>query len=204
MDIRPIKNEADYNAALEEIERLLDAEPNTPEGDQLEILMVLVEAYEDEHHSIPLPNPIAAIKYHMESRGLSRKDLEPYIGSRARVSEILNRRRRLSLNMIRKLSAGLDIPAEILIQPYDLILAEEVVDANVVGTELEECETEQVAPHEAQAVSYENIPSVEREIVVVFVSNADIETPLRPSEECTYTLDSTTNVMTTLREERLH
>jgi len=140
MNIRPIKNETDYNAALEEIERLLDAKPNTPEGDQLEILLVLVEAYEDEHYSIPLPNPIAAIKYHMESRGLSRKDLEPYIGSRARVSEILNRKRRLSLNMIRKLSAGLGIPVEILVQPYDLGSGEEVVDAK------------RVAPQEAQAV----------------------------------------------------
>ena len=140
MNIRPIKNETDYNAALEEIERLLDAKPNTPEGDQLEILLVLVEAYEDEHYSIPLPNPIAAIEYHMESRGLSRKDLEPYIGSRARVSEILNRKRRLSLNMIRKLSAGLGIPVEILVQPYDLGSGEEVVDAK------------RVAPHEAQAV----------------------------------------------------
>jgi HTH-type transcriptional regulator/antitoxin HigA len=114
MNIRPIKNKADYQSALKEIERLFNAEPDTPAGDQLEILMVLVQAYEDEHYSIPLPDPIAAIKYHMESRGLSRKDLEPFIGSRARVSEILNRKRRLSLHMIRKLSAGLGIPAEIL------------------------------------------------------------------------------------------
>jgi HTH-type transcriptional regulator/antitoxin HigA len=105
MNIRPIKNKADYQAALEEIGRLFHAEPDTPEGDQLEILMVLVQAYEDEHYSIPLPNPIIAIEYHMESRGLSRKDLEPFIGSRARVSEILNRKRRLSLHMIRALSA---------------------------------------------------------------------------------------------------
>lgn len=151
MNIQPIKSEADYEAALEEIERLLDAEPNTPEGDKLEVLMVLVEAYEDEHHSIPLPNPIAAIKYHMESRGLSRKDLEPYIGSRARVSEILNRKRPLSINMIRKLSAGLGIPTDILVQPYDLDSGK-VIDANV-GTRLEEHETKRVVLREVQTVS---------------------------------------------------
>jgi HTH-type transcriptional regulator/antitoxin HigA len=124
MHIKPIRTEADYQSALEEIERLFDAAPGTPESDRLEILTTLVEAYEDEHYSIPLPDPIEAIKYHMESRGLSRRDMEPYIGNRARVSEILNRKRRLSLNMIRKLEAGLDIPAEILIQPYDLFEGE--------------------------------------------------------------------------------
>ncbi len=118
MEIRPIKTEADYQAALEEIERLFDVAPDTPEGDHLEVLTTLVEAYEDKHYSIPLPDPIEAIVYHMESRGLSRRDLEPYIGSRARVSEILNRKRPLSMGMIRKLHAGLGIPADILIQPY--------------------------------------------------------------------------------------
>jgi HTH-type transcriptional regulator/antitoxin HigA len=105
---------------LEEIEGLWDAEPGTPEGDRLEVLMTLVEAYEDEHHPIPLPDPIEAIKYYMESCNLSRQDLEPIIGSRARVSEILNRRRALSLRMIRNLEAELGIPAEILVQPYNL------------------------------------------------------------------------------------
>ena len=119
MDIRPIKTEADYQAALEEIERLFDAAPDTPEGDNLEILTTLVEAYEDKHYAIPLPDPIEAIRYHMESRGLSRRDLEPYVGSRGRVSEILNRRRPLSIEMIRRLHAGLGIPAEVLIQPYE-------------------------------------------------------------------------------------
>ena len=119
MDIRPIKTEVDYQAALEEIERLFDAAPDTPEGDPLEVLTILVEAYEDKHYDIPLPDPIEAIKYHMESRGLSRRDLEPYIGSRGRVSEILNRRRSLSIEMIRRLHAGLGIPAEVLIQPYE-------------------------------------------------------------------------------------
>lgn len=122
--IKPIRTEADYQSALEEIERIFDAAPDTSEGDRLEVLTALVEAYEDKHYSIPLPDPIEAIKYHMESRGLSRRDLEPYIGSRARVSEILNRKRRLSLNMIRKLEAGLGISAEILIQPYDCLTEE--------------------------------------------------------------------------------
>jgi HTH-type transcriptional regulator/antitoxin HigA len=119
MDIRLIKTEADYQAALEEIERLFDAAPDTPEGDRLEVLTTLVEAYEDKHYSIPLPDPIEAIKYYMESRGLSRRDLEPYIGRRGRVSEILNRKRPLSIEMIRRLHAGLGISAEVLIQPYE-------------------------------------------------------------------------------------
>ena len=122
MDIRLIKTDDDYEAALKEIERLMEAEvePNTPDGDLLVVLSTLVEAFEGENYPIPLPDPIEAIKYYMESRGLSRTDLEPFIGSRARVSEILNRKRTLSLNMIRKLSAGLGIPTEILIQPYSL------------------------------------------------------------------------------------
>ncbi len=103
-----------------EIDRLFDAAPDTPEGDRLEILATLVEAYEDKHYDIPLPDPIEAILYYVESRGLSRRDLEPYIGSRARVSEVLNRKRPLSIAMIRKLHAGLDIPADILIQPYEV------------------------------------------------------------------------------------
>ena len=119
MEIRPIKTEADYEAALAEIEELFEAEPGTPEGDRLEVLTTLVEAYEDAHYSIPSPDPIEAIRYHMESRGLVRRDLEPYIGSRARVSEILNRRRPLSLTMIRRLNKELGIPADVLIEPYE-------------------------------------------------------------------------------------
>jgi len=119
MDIKLIKTEADYQAALEEIERLFDAEPDTPESDRLEILTTLVEAYEEKHYPIPLPDPIEAIEYYMESRGLSRRDLEPYIGNRGRVSEILNRKRPLSIEMIRRLYAGLGISAEVLIQPYE-------------------------------------------------------------------------------------
>lgn len=118
MDIRPIRTESDYEAALVEIERLFDAAPNTPDGDRLEVLITLVEAYEAQHYPIPAPDPVEAIKYYMESRGLSRSDLEPYIGSRARVAEVLNRRRPLSLGMIRQLHTGLGIPAEVLVQPY--------------------------------------------------------------------------------------
>jgi HTH-type transcriptional regulator/antitoxin HigA len=119
MEIKPIKTEADYEAALKEIERLFDAEPGTPESDRLEVLTTLVEAYEDEHYAIPAPDPVEAILYYMESRGLKRADLEPYIGSRARVSEILNRKRPLTLAMIQRLNQ-LGIPAEALIQPYNI------------------------------------------------------------------------------------
>lgn len=124
MDIRPIRTEADYQAALKEIESLMDAKPGTPEEDKLDILAALVEVYEEKHHPIPPPNPIAALEYYLESRGLTAKALEPYIGSRSRVWEIMNRRRRLSLEMIRRLEKGTGIPASILIQPYELDLAE--------------------------------------------------------------------------------
>lgn len=117
MDIRPIKTEADYEWALAEIENLLEAEPDTPDGDRLDILVTLVETYEDEHYSIPVPDPIEMILYTMESRGLTRRDLEPYIGTRARVSEVLNRKRPLTLTMIRKLHTGLGISADVLVQP---------------------------------------------------------------------------------------
>jgi HTH-type transcriptional regulator/antitoxin HigA len=120
MDIRPIRTEADYEAALAEIERLMDAEPGTPAYDKLDVLSTLVEVYEEEHYPIPLPSPIGAIEFHMERLGLTRKDLEPYIGTRARVSEILNRQRPLTLRMIRNLEKGLGIPAAILVQDYEL------------------------------------------------------------------------------------
>lgn len=117
MEIKPIKTEADYQTAMKEIERLFDAASDTPEGDRLEVLTTLVEAYEEKHYTIPLPDPVEAIQYYMESRGLTRRDLESYIGSRGRVSEIMNRKRSLSIKMIRRLHAGLGIPAEVLIQP---------------------------------------------------------------------------------------
>jgi HTH-type transcriptional regulator/antitoxin HigA len=121
--IRPIRTEADYQAALAEIERLFEAAPNTPEGDRLDVLTTLVETYENQHYRISAPDPVEAILYYMESRGLSRCDLEPYLGSRARVAEVLNRRRPLSLEMIRRLHAGLGLPADLLIQPYGIAVS---------------------------------------------------------------------------------
>jgi HTH-type transcriptional regulator/antitoxin HigA len=118
MQIRPVKTKADHRAALKKIERLMDAKPGTPAGDRLDVLVTLVEHYESRHEPTAPPNPIDALLYHMESRGLTRRDLEPYIGSRARVAEVLNRRRPLTIEMIRKLHAGLGISAEVLIRPY--------------------------------------------------------------------------------------
>lgn len=123
MEIRPIKTQADYQNALQEIELLFDAAPNTPQCDRLDVLSTLVDAYEQAHFPIEIPDPIAAIQYYMDTRGWSRHDLEPYLGSRARVSEILNRKRSLTLDMIRRLNQELGIPAEILIQPYKSVQA---------------------------------------------------------------------------------
>ena len=120
MTLRTLKTEADYKEALTEIDSIFDAELNTPEGDRLDILALLVEAYEEQHYPIPPPDPVAALEYYMESRGLTRRDLEPYLGSRARVAEVLNRKRGLSIEMIRRLHQGLGISADILIQPYSL------------------------------------------------------------------------------------
>jgi HTH-type transcriptional regulator/antitoxin HigA len=119
MEIRPIRTQVDYQEALREIELLFDAAENTPEYDRLDILSTLVEAYEKKHFPIDLPDPIEAIQYYMDTRGWSRHDLEPCLGSRARVSEVLSRKRTLTLEMIRKLNQELGIPAEILIQPYE-------------------------------------------------------------------------------------
>ncbi len=96
----------------------MDAKPGTPAGDRLEILTTLADHYESQHESVEPPDPIDALIYHMESRGLTRRDLEPFLGSRARVSEVLNRRRALTIEMIRKLHKGLDISADVLIRPY--------------------------------------------------------------------------------------
>lgn len=120
MDIKPIRTEEDYEAALAKIEEIFDAEPGTSDADLLDVLVVLVEAYEEEHYPIGLPDPIEAIKYQMDRLGLSRKDLEKFIGSKSRVSEILNRRRTLTIDMIRRLHEGLGISAEILLQKYPL------------------------------------------------------------------------------------
>lgn len=120
MTLRPMRNEEDYETALEEIAALWEAETGTPDSDRLDVLVLLVEAYEAEHYPIPEPDPIELILHVMDARGLTRRDLETYLGSRARVSEILNRRRPLSLEMIRKLQIGLGLPADVLVQPYEL------------------------------------------------------------------------------------
>lgn len=116
MKIQPIRTEADYDKALLNIERLWDAKQNTPSGDQLDVLLVLVEDYESKHYPIAPPDPIEAIKFRMDQMKLTRRDLEPLIGSRGRVTEIINRQRPLSLAMIRKLHQRLHIPLESLIQ----------------------------------------------------------------------------------------
>ena len=116
MEIAPIKTERDRKRALREIESLMTAKRNTPEGDRLDVLVTLVEAWEARHYPLDLPDPVAAIRYHMEQKGLTPKDLVPYIGSRSRVYEVLNRKRPLSLRMIWRLHRGLGIPAESLIK----------------------------------------------------------------------------------------
>lgn len=120
MDIRPIRTKADYKAALALASRLVDKDPKagTPDGDRLDVLATLIQAYEAQHYPIPAPDPIECLLHVMEARAMTRKDLEPYIGSRGRVSEILNRTRPLSLAMIRNLHAALGIPAEILVREY--------------------------------------------------------------------------------------
>lgn len=117
MDIRPIRTDADYRAALNDIENLMMAEPDTIEGEKLDILVTLVEAYEAKHFPMDLPDPVEAIKFEMERKGLTVKDLEPMIGKSNRVYEILNHKRSLTLKMIWKLHEGLGIPAESLIKP---------------------------------------------------------------------------------------
>jgi HTH-type transcriptional regulator / antitoxin HigA len=122
MKIQPIRTKADYKAALAVVSKLVDKDPatNTPEGDQLDVLATLVEAYEAKHYPIPSPNPIELLHHVMESRGMTRKDLEPMIGTRARVSEVLNRTRPLTLAMIRRLSESLNLPAHVLVKEYEL------------------------------------------------------------------------------------
>ena len=120
MRIRPIRAKADYRAALKEVERLWDADPGTPDGDVVDVLTTLIEAYEAEHFPISPPDPIAAIAFMMEQKGMSRRDLEPALGSRGRVSEVLARKRPLTLPMVRALSKLLDLPTDILAQPYPI------------------------------------------------------------------------------------
>ena len=123
MRIKPIKNDADYQAALTAVERIFDAAPNTPEGDRLEVWTTLIAAYEEQHFPVPAPDPVEAIRYFLESRGLSERNLEPYIGGGAQVKEVLNRKRALTFEMIRNLHQGLGISADLLIQPYEVLKA---------------------------------------------------------------------------------
>jgi HTH-type transcriptional regulator/antitoxin HigA len=116
MDIRPIKTEADYECTLARIQLLMDAERDSDAGGELDVLTTLVDAYEAQHFPIEPADPVEAILFRMEQQGLSRQDLEPYLGSRQRVSEVLNRRRALSLEMIRRLHEGLGIPLENLVR----------------------------------------------------------------------------------------
>jgi len=116
-ELKPIRTEADYDRALAEVERLWGAEAGTPEGDRLDVLATLIDAYETEHDPMDPPDPIDAIIFRMEQQGLTRRDLEPLIGTRTRVAEVLNRKRGLSIAMIRRLHDHLGIAAEVLIRP---------------------------------------------------------------------------------------
>ncbi len=116
MEIKPIRTQADYEAVLKEIESLFVASPGTPEADKLDVLVTLIEVYEAKHYSISEPNdPVGVLEYYLDSRGVNRAALIPYLGSKKRVSEIFNRKRRLSLDMIRRLHDGLGIPSDLLI-----------------------------------------------------------------------------------------
>jgi HTH-type transcriptional regulator/antitoxin HigA len=118
MNIKPIRNEADYQRALKRLEVVFDAKRGTDEGDELEILAIVIDNYESEHFPIGMPDPISAIEFRMEQMGLKQKDLVEMVGFKSRVSEVMNRKRKLTLEMIRKLNAGLNIPTEVLIQDY--------------------------------------------------------------------------------------
>jgi HTH-type transcriptional regulator / antitoxin HigA len=120
MNVNPIRTSTDYKATLAIVSKLVDKDPasRTPDGDRLDVLTTLIEAYEAKHFPIPSPDPIDLLQHVMESRGLTRKDREPYIGSSARVSEVLNRARPLTLAMIRRLSDALNLPADVLVQEY--------------------------------------------------------------------------------------
>jgi len=123
MNIKPIKTKADYRAALKEVEALMGAKANTADGERLDVLVTLIEAYERKHFPIELPDPVEAIKFQMDQKGLTPKDLKPMIGRLNRVYEILNHKRPLTLKMIWKLHRGLDIPAESLIRQPDELRA---------------------------------------------------------------------------------
>jgi len=116
-DLKPIRTKADYKAALAEVERLWGARSGTPKGDRLDVLATLIDAYEAQHYPMDPPDPIDAIQFRMEQQGLTRKDLEPLIGTRARVAEVMTRKRSLSIDMIRRLHERLGISAEVPIRP---------------------------------------------------------------------------------------
>ncbi len=116
-EIRPIRTEADYEAALEDVAALWGAASGTPDGDRLDVLATLIDAYEARHHPMDPPDPVEAIKFRMEQQGMTRKDLEGIIGARTRIAEVMNRKRGLSIGMIRRLHDQLGISAEILIRP---------------------------------------------------------------------------------------
>lgn len=116
-DVKPIRTEADYDSAMEEVASLWGAASGTPEGDRLDVLATLIDAYEAKHHAMDAPDPIEAIKFRMEQQGMTRKDLEDIIGTRTRIAEVLNRKRSLSIGMIRRLHYRLGISAEVLIRP---------------------------------------------------------------------------------------
>lgn len=118
MNIAPIRNEKDYQKALIRLEEIFDAQKGSVEGDELEILSILIDRYENENFPIGMPDPIEAIKFRMEQMGMNQKDLAEVVGFKSRVSEILNRKRKLTLDMIRKLNVALRIPTEVLIQDY--------------------------------------------------------------------------------------
>ena len=120
MNIQPIKNEESYELALARVGELMNAEPDTLKGDELDVLVTLIEAYEEKNHPIEAPDPIEAIRFRMEQYGMSNKDLVQYIGSTGRVSEILNYKRGLSITMIRSLNTGLKIPLESLFKEYKI------------------------------------------------------------------------------------
>ncbi len=120
MDIKPIKSKKDHTLALKRIEQLMGAKKNSSEGDELDILVTLVEAFESKHYTISAPDPIAAIKHRMEALGMERKDLEAFLGSKSRVSEVLNRKRKLTMDMVRSLHINMSLPAETLIQDYKI------------------------------------------------------------------------------------
>lgn len=120
MELKPIRTKKEYLAALAEAERLWDSPAKSPKADRLDVLLMLIEGYERQHYPIPDPDPIEFLNHVMESRELTRKDMESFIGPRGRVADILNRTRPLTLEMIRRLADGLKLPAEVLIRPYEL------------------------------------------------------------------------------------